>query len=295
MERWYATLTIYGDVDALSGEQILSVAAAAARDGFNFDHSDTRLDTSDLVTGLSDALEARAPLELSYALAENGEFAETEPLLKDLGMSFLRCSSSEEHGEESVLCVGGGEPVLLKAGQASAKTNGLTLSGKPERLAALLERAAATSAHDDPDRPITLTITGELDSVWVETVADIGEASEDAKATFVSDGQLVDRTSFVGRLIDAAVAHRPLAVRASFEGSSEIERLLQGCGLDYMRDDGRITLIHRGSEAPIEAKPADLERARRWFLTGPEATIQEYRVHHGALVDLDRALASPGM
>lgn len=295
MERWYATLTIYGDVDALSGEQILSVAAAAARDGFNFDHTDARLDPSDFVTGLSGALEAKAPLELSYALAENGEFPDTEAILRDLRMSFLRCSSSEEHGEESVLCVGG-DPVPIKAGKASARTNGLVLSGKPERLAALLDPAVSAPANDDPDRPITLTITGELDSVWVETVADIGEAAEDAKATFVSDGQLVDRTSFVGRLIDAAIAHRPLAVRASFEGGAEIERLLQGCGLDYVRNDGQLALIYRGSEAPVDATPTDLERAKRWFLTGPDTTIQEYRVHHGALLDLDRAIAAgPGM
>ena len=287
MDRWYATLTIYGDFDRLEDRQIVDLAAAAARDGFNFDHSDDYLTPHDFLVRLKGALAEGKPLELSHALAANGEFPETEAALRGIGFSFIRYSSSEDHGATIATCIEGGETRERKAGSraASAETR-LTFSGDHQRLEAIIERLAAS---------VTLTISGELDSVWVETVGDIGEAAEEAGAVFADDGASVDRTSFVGRAIDAAVAHKPVAIRVDASRAADIERLLTENRLAYLRTERGSVSFHRGSEPVAWLKGAEPATSHH-FLTGPRATIDEYRAYHQTLVDLDRAIAAgPGM
>lgn len=286
MDRWYATLTIYGDFDRLEDRQIVDLAAAAARDGFNFDHSDGYLTSHDFLVRLKGALAEGKPLELSHALAANGEFPETEEGLRGIGLSFIRYSSSEDHGATIATCIEGGETRERKAsGRAASSDTRLSFSGDHHRLEAIIERLAAS---------VTLTISGELDSVWVETVGDIGEAAEEAGAVFADDGTRVDRTSFVGKTIEAAVAQRPATIRVDATRAADIERLLTENRLAYFRTERGSVSFHRGSEPVTWLKGA--EAGSHHFLTGPRATIDEYRAYHQTLVDLDRAIAAgPGM
>lgn len=286
MERWYANLTIYGDVSRLEDRQILVLADAAARDGFNFDHTDEHRSALDFLVGMKEALSGSRPVEISHALAENGEFPETEETLRSLGLSFVRYSSSEDHGDMHAICRDGGETRERKAGKGGAASETrLTFSGDHKHLGEIIERLSAS---------ITLTISGELDSVWVETVVDIGEAAEEAGAVFTEDAERVDRTRFLGRTIDAAVAHKSISIRIDPTRAAAVELLLKENSLPYLRTERGSVSFHRGAEPPTRVNPAAAQGHH--FLTGPRATLDEYTAHHQVLVDLDRAIAAgPGM